>query len=56
MMVCAWELSTPAGIAEQVDTLREPIRRSEESEREPMLDTIIAGLRAIAAKDGEAQP
>jgi hypothetical protein len=48
--------TSPAGIIEQVDTLREQIRSSDEPEREPMLDTIIAGVRAIAVKDGEAQP
>jgi hypothetical protein len=41
--------TSPAGIIEQVDTLREQIRSSDEPEREPMLDTIIAGVRAIAA-------
>ena len=48
--------TSPAGIIEQVDTLRAQIRSSDEPDREPMLDTIITGLRAIAAKDGEAQP
>jgi hypothetical protein len=45
--------TSPAGIIEQVDTLREQIRSSDEPEREPMLDTIIAGVRAITAKGGE---
>ena len=43
--------TSPAGIAEQVDILRDFISVSE---YEPLIDTVIAGLRDIAAKRGAA--
>jgi hypothetical protein len=46
--------TSPAGIIEQLDTLRAQVRSGDWPEREPMLDTIIAGVRAIAAKDNAA--